>query len=106
MRADSWHQRIYLRCEFRRQESVFRYPDRKGVPQMRPPNHAAANPAGTSRLQAVRPVRRVAELLSLIWLERVKQTIALLSENFHFIRLCVTAAFLIQKQEHFTGVQC
>src|SRR5262245_4528268 len=47
-----------------------------------PPNQA--NPAGASRWQSLRPVRRVAELLSLIWLERVKQTIALLSENFHF----------------------
>jgi hypothetical protein len=57
-------------------------------------------------LQSLRPVRRVAELGSLIWLEMVKQRVVLLSESFHFIRLCVTAAFLIQKQEHFTGVQC
>ena len=33
----------------------------------------------------------------------VKQTVALLSESFHFIRFCVTAVFLIQKQEHFYG---
>ena len=45
---------------------------------------AAANPAGASRLQTLRPVRRVAELGSLIWLEYVKQVVALLSEIFHF----------------------
>ena len=33
----------------------------------------------------------------------VKQRVTLLSESFHFIRFCVTAAFLIQKQEHFYG---
>ena len=43
------------------------------------------------------------ELGSLIWLDYVKQAVALLSEKFHGFRLCVTAASLIQKQEHFYG---
>src|SRR5262245_13374211 len=47
----------------------------------------ASNPAGASRLPSSPPVRRVAELGSLIWLEMVKQKVALLSESFHFIRL-------------------
>jgi hypothetical protein len=54
-------------------------------------------------LQSLRPVRRVAELGSLIWLNNVKRTVRLLSESFHFLPVCLTAAFLIQKQEHFYG---
>jgi hypothetical protein len=49
-------------------------------------------------------VRRVAELGSLIWLEYVKQAVVLLSEIFHLLPVCVTAAFLSQKQERFTAV--
>jgi hypothetical protein len=45
---------------------------------------AAANPAWRRGLQSLRPVGRVAELGSLIWLKSVKRAVLLLSESFHF----------------------
>ena len=45
---------------------------------------ATANSAIALRLQSTRPVGRVAELGSLIWLKSVKRTVLLVSESFHF----------------------
>src|SRR4029453_4193929 len=63
----------------------------------------ASNPPIASSLQSGALVGRVAELGSLIWLNNVKRTVRLLSESLHFLPVCLTAAFLIQKQEHFYG---
>jgi hypothetical protein len=62
---------------------------------------AAANPAGASRWPSLRPVRRVAELGSLIWLEGVKQAVLVLPQKVHRFRFIVSAVFLSQRQERF-----
>ena len=62
------------------------------------------NPAITLRLQSQKLVGRVAELGSLIWLEYVKRTVTLLSENLHIFSAFFTAAFLSQRQERVTAV--
>ena len=57
-------------------------------------------------MQSLPPVRRVAELLSLIWLNRVKRAVLLFSERFHFFQRRVAAAWLSQRQERFVSCGC
>ena len=53
----------------------------------------ASNPAVASLLQCTRPVGRVAELGSLIWLDYVKQAVPLLSQKFHRFRFLLHRGF-------------
>ena len=68
------------------------------------PNHGApASAAEASRRQSLRPVRWVAELLSLLWLSFVKRAVFLCSEKFHFFLSAFAApsSGASQRQEHF-----